>query len=84
MDQTICHLDSSNLNLLEHLSRPHDGSLNWLNIFLGGCEEFIQETLTRNISRLLEELHSVKTRIINTVVTEHDFMINSNHPCSLP
>ena len=55
-----------------------------LNIFLSRCEELnIPETLTTN-SRRLQELHSVHTPILNIIITEHDFAVNSNHPCSLP
>ena len=44
-DQTTRHLNSSNLNLLEHLCRPLDDSLNVHNIFLNRCEELnIPET----------------------------------------
>ena len=74
-----------NLNLLEHLSRRLDDSLNVLNIFLSRCEELnIPETLTMNIRRLLEDPHSIRRRIVNIIITEHDFVLNSNHPCSLP
>ena len=85
MDQAIRHLHSSNLNLLDHSSRRHDDLFNLLNIFLSRCEGInVPETLTRNISRLLEELHSVHMRILIIIVTEHDFVVNSNQPCSLP
>ena len=73
-----------NLNLLEHLSRRLDDSLNVLNIFLSRCEELnIPETLTTNIRRLLEELHSIHRRILHITISEHDFVLNSNHPCFL-
>ena len=85
VDQATRHLHSSNLNLLEHLSRRLDDSLNVLNIFLSRCEELnISEVLTTNIRRLLEELHSIHTSILNIVINEHDFVLNSNHPCFLP
>ena len=77
MDQATRHLRSSNLNLLEYLSRRLDDSLNVLNIFFSRCEEFnIPETLTTIIRRLLQELHSIHTRISNN--------LNLNHPCFLP
>ena len=31
----------------------------------------------------LEELHSIHTIMLNIIVTEHDFVLNSNHSCSL-
>ena len=53
VDQATRHLHSSNLNLLEHLSRRLDDSLNVLNIFLSKCEELnMSETLTTNIRSL--------------------------------
>ena len=65
VDQATHHLHSSNLNLLEHLSRSFDDSLNVLNIFLSRCEELnIPETLPTNIRKLLEELHSIHKRIL--------------------
>ena len=45
VDQATRHLHSSNLNLLEHLSRRLDDSLNVLNIFLSRCEELIYQKL---------------------------------------
>ena len=33
----------------------------------------IPKTLTKNIKKLLEVLHSVHTRILNIIITEHDF-----------
>ena len=85
VDQVTRHLHSSNLNLLEHLSRRVDDSLNELNIFLNRCEELnISETLTTNIRGLLQELHSIHTSILNIIINEHDFVSNSNHPCFLP
>ena len=44
----------------------------------------IPETLITNIKRLLEELHSIQARFLNIIVTGHDFLLNLNHPCSLP
>lgn len=44
----------------------------------------IPETLTTKIKKLLEVLHSVHTRILNIIITEHDFEWNLNHLCSLP
>ena len=38
VDQATRHLHSSNLNLLEYLSRRLDDSLNVLNILLSRCE----------------------------------------------
>ena len=62
-----------------------DDSINLLNIFLSWWEQFnILETLTTNITRLLEELHSIRKHILNIIVTEHDFLLNTNHLCSLP
>ena len=55
-----------------------------LNIFLCRSKELnIPEMLTTNIRKLLEELHSVHTCILNIIITEHDFVLNLNHPCSL-
>ena len=72
------------LNLLEHFSRLLDDSLNVLSIFLSKCEELnIPETLTTKFRRLLEELHSIHTRIFNIIINEHGFVLNSNHPCFL-
>ena len=85
MDQATCHLHSSNLNLLEHLSRRLDDSFNVLNVFLSRCEELnMSENLTTNIRRLLEELHSIHTRIFHIIINEHDFVLNSNHPYFVP
>ena len=85
MDQATRHLHSSNLNILEHLSRRLDDSLNVLNMFLSRCEELnISETLTTNIRRLLKELHSILTSTLNVIINENDFVLNSNHPCFLP
>ena len=85
VDQATCHLQSSNLNLLEHLSRRLDDSFNVLNIFLSRCEELnMSENLTTNIRRLLEGLHSIHTRIFIIIINEHDFVLNSNHPCFVP
>ena len=83
--QATRHLYSSNLNLLEHLSRRLDDSLNVLNIFFSRCEELnIPVTFTTNIRKLLEELHSIHRRIVNININEHGFVLNSNHPCFLP
>ena len=85
VDQATRHLHSSNLNLWEHLSRRLDDSLNVLNIFLSRCEGLnIPETLTTNIRRILGELHSIHTRILNIIINEHSFVLNSNHPYFLP
>ena len=85
MDQATRHLHSSNLNVLEHLSRRLDDSLNVLNTFLSKCGELnIRETFTTNVRCLLEELYSIHTRNLNIIIIEHDFVLNSNHPCSLP
>ena len=84
MDQATRHLHSSNLNVLEQLSRRLDDSLNVLNTFLNKCGELnIPETFTTNVRSLLEELYSIHTRNLNIIIIEHDFVLNSNHPCSL-
>ena len=85
MDQATRHLHSSNLNVLEHLSRRLDDSLNVLNTFLSKCGELnILETFTTNVRSLLEELYSIHTCNLNIIIIEYDFVLNSNHPCSLP
>ena len=81
-DQATRHLQNSNPNLLEHLSRRLDDCLNIVNIFLSRYEELnIPETLTTNIRRLVEELCSIHTHILNIIINKHDFVLNSNHPC---
>ena len=34
--------------------------------------------------KLLKELHSINTRILNNIATEHDCVLNSKHPCYFP
>ena len=85
VDQATRHLHISYLNLLEHLFRRLDDSLNVLDVFFNRCKELnIPETLTTNIRRLLEELHSIHTRILNIIMLKHDFVLNSIDPCSFP
>ena len=72
LDQATPHLNSSNLNLLEHLSRRLGDSLNVLNILRSRCEELnIPETLTTKIRRFLEELHFIHTRIFDIIILEN-------------
>ena len=82
VDQATRHLQNSNPNLLEHLSRRLDDCLNVVNVFLSRYEELnIPETLTTNIRRFVEELCSIHTHILNVIINKHDFVLNSNHPC---
>ena len=82
MVEATRHLHSSNLNLLEYLSRRLDDSFDVLNIFLIRCEESsIPETLTTKI-RFLEELLSIHMPILNIITLEHNFVLSSNGPCS--
>ena len=71
------HLHSSNWNLLEHLSRSLDDSL---NIFLNRCVELNISAIS-TVRRLLEELHSIQEHIFHIIINEHDFGLNSKHPC---
>ena len=74
-----CHLHTSNLKLLDHLSSHLDYSLNVVNIFLSRCEELnIPETLTTKIRRFLEELYSIHTSLILLYMISRQ--IQMNHP----
>ena len=50
-------------------------------MFFSRCKKInIPEIWTTNIKKL----HSVHTRILNIIITEHDFELSLNHLCSLP
>ena len=84
-NQATRDVHSGNLNCLEHLSICLDDSPYVLSLFLSRWEKLNNtETLTATIKMLLGEHHSIHTRIFNTIVIEHDFMLNSKHPPSLP
>ena len=38
---------------------------------------------SQKLRRLLEDIYSIHTHILNILTTEYDFVSNSNHPCSL-
>ena len=66
VDQTTCHLHSSKLDYLKHLSRRL--IILSMCLFLYRWKELnISETLIMNIKRLLEELHSIQVHFLDIV-----------------
>ena len=56
---------------------PQDAMLSRVNMLLRRWEWL-------NIPETLTTFHFIHTKILNIIVTEHDFVLNSNHPCLLP